>query len=577
MILKSLSIFILSTITLFGLEINQETAKVNLLLHSEVYIDKNQTETITSLQNKKFKPNKNELLGFGYSPNLIVWIKFSLSNTTSNTIEKVIEYDNPLTSYVDFYEGETLKKQDGLLSTTKNRKHLNPILKVQLKPNESKTFFIKASSHITTLIVKLNLMDYQDFKNEEIKHRLILALFFGAMGIIIIYNFIVFLATKELSYLYYVLFFLSISFHHLMYKGLVTLYVSTETMQTLIHNASLIVAMPMVFLALFTQHILVLKQYPKINRLLNYLLILYPIVIVLIMLTEQYQYRSFFLILLLFYLLYITLYAVIKKNQQACFIIFGLILFTTSGLFMYLSSLGILDIYTQYPYYTEFSLVAEVTLFSLALATKIKFLNQEQVKSNENALLLKELRHRVQNNMQTIFSFLVLQREYVNDTKTNEILIDLENRILATSELYLLLELKDQISIIDMEKYLSSIVNNTQNSFQCNEIKIELSTNVKIAPAYAIYCGLIVNEAVTNAFKHAFQGRNDGKINITLFQQDSKYFLSIQDNGIGFKENFQANLGMTILETLAIIQLDGTLNIAKENGTKVDVIWESKK
>ncbi|MGV6831971.1 MAG: hypothetical protein ACWA5P_10500 [bacterium] len=144
MVLKYLTIFILSTIIFFGLDINQKTSKINLLLHSEVYIDKNQTET---------------LLGHRYSPNLIVWIKFFLSNTTSKTIEKVIEYANPLTSLCRILRRGHIKKQDGLLSATENRKYLSPILKIELKPNESKIFFIKS------------FLSYHNLKMGEIKNE----------------------------------------------------------------------------------------------------------------------------------------------------------------------------------------------------------------------------------------------------------------------------------------------------------------------------------------------------------------------------------------------------------------------
>jgi len=358
-----------------------------------------------------------------------------------------------------------------------------------------------------------------------------------------------------------------------MYKGVVTLFVSSEVMEGLIANSSFIVAMPMLFLALFTKHILDLKQYPRLNKTLNYILILYLMLIVVVMFTNQHQYRSIFLMFVLFSLLYMTIYALVKRNKQAYFIIGGLGLFMTSGLFMYLSSSGVYDIYRYVPYYIESSLVLEIMLFSLALASKIKMLTKEKVKAEERKVLLKDLNHRVQNNMQTILSFITLQRDEVLDKNTDHILTSLENRILATSELYALLEVKGESSIVDIRKYFFSITDNLQKSFKRNEITVEINSIVSMNSEYAKYCGLIVNETVTNSFKHAFKHTKSGKIKIELEEKEKHYFLSISDNGSGFKEKFKNSSGMNILDTLVSIQLEGTLNIKQENGTKIEIEW----
>lgn len=559
--------------SLFALEIDETTPYKRLLNDATIYIDHTQSETIQNIQTKEFKAKNESFWGFSYSPKFDVWIKITLKNNSNKTIEKVIEYDNPLTSYVDFYEGELLIKKDGLLAVAKERNTLNPIVNIRLNPHESKVFFIRASSKVTTLIVDLKLWNKKAFEHKEKKHQLILTLFFGAMGIIIVYNFIIFLATRELSYFYYVLFFTSVSFHHFMYKGVAALFIPSDIMQILIHNASFIVAMPMLFLALFVQKILILKQYPKLDKLLNSLLVLYISVVVLVMVTNQHQYRSLFLVFMLLTLFYIAFYALIKKNQQAKFIIVGLGFLISSGLFMYLSSAGIYDVFNDYPYYTEFSLVVEISIFSLALASKIKMLREEKAKSEQRALLLRDLNHRVQNSTQIILSFLILQRDEVNDRRTEEILTSLESRILATSELYTLLEAKDEMSIVDMREYFLLIINNIQKSFKDKEVVIEVHSNIKMRSQYAIHCGLLVNEAVTNAFKHAFHDLKDAKIVIELYEKENSYYLNIKDNGSGFKKNFSDSLGMDIMETLATIQLEGTFNIEERNGTDVVIEW----
>jgi len=570
--LKFVSILLISSTSyLFSLEIDNKTTFNELLSHSEIYKDHNQSETISTVKNRNFEPNSKEILGCGYSPKYDVWIRFTLTNTTSNTIEKIIEYVNPLTSYVEFFEQKKLVKKDGLLDLSKDRQSLNPILQITLKPHQSKEFYIKASSKITTLIVKVNLWNSDTFNKKEMTHQRLLALFFGAMGIVILYNLIIFIATKELSYLFYALFFTTINFHHLVYKGVMSLYIfSSQSMTTLIEYSSFIVALPTIFLALFTQHILKLKQYPKLNRALNYILFLYCIFVITIQVTQSYQYRKFFFIMLVI-LFSIVLYALIKKNKKAYPLIFGWSLFISSGIAMYLSSSGSYDIFTSLPYYTEGSLVLETMLFTLA--SKITIQNQAKIDAEKNRFLLKELNHRVNNNMQTILSVITLQKNEEKDKKIQEVIANIENRMMATVKLYSLLYMKDNKTVVNMHEYLSLITKNIQKTFKRDDIDINIHSDVIMNSEYAIYCGLIVNEAVTNTFKYAFNHTNEGKIDILLVKKENGYYLKIKDNGSGFKKSSQDALGLIIIDTLATLQLEGKLTIERDNGVEINIEW----
>jgi two-component sensor histidine kinase len=360
-----------------------------------------------------------------------------------------------------------------------------------------------------------------------------------------------------------------------MYKGVASLYLfAPEVMVTLITYSSVIVAMPTIFLALFTQNILTLQQYPKLNRILNSLLILYPIIIVIIQITEKYQYRSIFFIITLVYLFIVTCYALFKKNIQARFIIVGWFIYISSGVSMYLSSLGTYDIFEKYPYLTELSLVIEIVVFSLALASKIKMLNQEKLTSQRRALLLKELNHRFKNNMQIILSFIFFQKNKIEDQKVNELLTNLENRIFATTELYSLLDTEDNRIVVDTKKYFSSIVDNIKDSFAQTNVEINILSDINMDSNYVVHCGIIVNEAVTNAFKYAFINQKEGNIKISLYEESNQYHLSIKDNGSGLRDKVQGDsLGMKIIDLLATMQLKGTLNIENTNGVEIKIIW----
>jgi hypothetical protein len=387
--------------SVFALEIEEKRGFENLLIHSEIYIDQNNSLSIKEIKQQPFVQNSQKSLGFGYSPNFTVWVKFKLENKSAKKIEKIIEYANPLTTDVTFFD--PISKQilkDGLTHISPNRESLNPIFSITLEPHSSKTFYIKAYSHITTLIVSVNLWDKKSFYKHEIKHQFILAMFFGAMAIIILYNFLIYWGTKEISYLYYVLFFVSITIHHILYLGLAGLYLlSAHAVALTVEFSAVFVALPAIFLALFTQNILELKQYPKLNKLLTYYLTIFPFLIILFHIIELHKYKNLFSIVLAIFLFFIIIYSVWKRNRQAYFLIVGWSLSIVSGVLMYLSSLGILDIFSSFPYYAEFALISESLIFSFLLADKIKELNREKITIQENFISYQKEEKRKLSNM----------------------------------------------------------------------------------------------------------------------------------------------------------------------------------
>ncbi len=594
---------------LFALDIDAKKTFYDLLPHAQIYIDHNRSDTISTVQDKDFQPNSKKMLSYGYSPDFDVWIRFDLHNTSSQTIHRIIEYENPLTSTIMLYEvnPDRLLGKDGLLATAEDRKSIHPSFKITLLPNESKTFYIKATSDITTLIVQMKLWNEDAFYKEEIHYQSILALFFGAMGIIIIYNFIIYLSIRDRSYLYYVLAFIGITMHHLLYKGIANLYIlSHESIFATIKYSTFIVAIPTLFLSLFTMSILNTQQYPKLNRFLQYSIGIFIFLTTLFFLLDLNQLRSIIPVVLLFILFGTTIYALLRNNRQAKFIMIGWILFFTSALLMFLSSWGIYDIFTSYPYFTEFSITAESVIFSLSLADKIKQLNEEKIfvqndfiayqkeeterlssmimektkdlskTLDEKKLLLRELNHRVKNSMQTIISFLRLQGDETKSKEGKKILQNIENKVFAINDFYALLNTDENISTINAYDYFSSLIGNVEKSFQKPHITINLDTKTQLKPDDALYCGFILNEAITNIYQHAFNHTNSGEALITLDKNDNIYHFIIKDNGIGFAYDATSDtLGLIIIDILAKNQLGGELRIDTENGTEINILWSN--
>lgn len=592
-----------------SVEINQTVASLELLSSSKIYIDHTRALHIDDILEGKvhFEENKEKLLGYGFSPNFDVWIAFTLHNNSEKSIEKILEYNNPITTYLTFFDPDKHYKmqKDGLFTINPERKSINPIFTLHVKAGETKTYYLKASSYITTLIVKLTLWDTQAFYEKEIQHQLILALFFGAMAILGLYNLFIFFFTRDNSYFFYFLYIFGVLVHHAIYIGIGTIYLLNQAWIMLsIHYASLIASFPIFALALFTKSFLQTKCYPRLHSLINVFLILLPLSVVIFTSTDSFnRYRNLLVVIVLAYLLFVTIYAALKKNRQAYFILVGWCAIFLAILFMLLSSTGIFNIYLHFPYFIEASLVFEAMIFSIALADRIKQLQSDRetaqqqlifqqknekerltlqveektdhlkVALDEKEILLKELNHRVKNNMQMIVSLIRLQNDDLEDERLKDVLTTIQNRISTMKHLHELLYKQNQISYVNTFDYFDLLLEDIQDSYSNGEVLIDVCIEAQLKIEEAIYCGIILNELVTNSFKYAFVD-GKGHIWIHLEKQKDSYILSVKDDGIGYNtQTSYDSLGLTLVNTLAKDQLKGTITINAINGVNVIITW----
>ena len=609
--LLQLFIFILLMSTSYGktITVDNLTRFQDILNQSEVYIDTTKAFSFDDIlrYNHDFETNEKLLLAYGYSPNFNVWVRFTLKNDTKQKIKKVLEYDNALTTHIEFYAPKENVKKDGLLSINPHRKTISPTFEITLNPGEEKTYYIKASSNITTLIIKLNLWDAQYFYSEEVKHQFILALFFGAMLILGLYNLFIYFFTRDISYFYYVLYIMGVIIHHSLYVGVAHIYLlKPEWIIYTLEMVAAIVALPIFAMGLFTRSFLNTVQYPKIDKVLIALLIIVPISVLFFLFSNQFQqYRYLFLLILLVYLVFVTIYGAFKKNRQAYFVLFGWVIIAIAIICMMLSSLGVFNIYESFPYIVEAAIAAEMVIFSIALADRInslqkeknivtqKLLDQQQNETNrleikvnektkdlkvalgEKELLLKELNHRVKNNMQTIVSLIRLQSDNFEEERMLDVFITIQNRINAIGQIHELLYKQDNLSHIDAYEYFDLLIDELNNSYE-NNININFDIQTQLSIEDSIYCGLILNELVSNAYKYAYEDRQ-GDITISLTREKGFYKLCVSDKGKGFpKDQDHSNsLGLSLVETLSKKQLKGEFEISSENGVEVTVKWSN--
>ncbi|WP_103670323.1 histidine kinase dimerization/phosphoacceptor domain -containing protein [Pseudanabaena sp. BC1403] len=190
-------------------------------------------------------------------------------------------------------------------------------------------------------------------------------------------------------------------------------------------------------------------------------------------------------------------------------------------------------------------------------------------------VLLKELHHRVKNNLQIISGLLYLQARQVEDPKTREIINSSRDRIQAMSLLHEKLYRAKDLDNIDFIAYIQGLTRNLTNSYASNSAGISLNINadpITVDIDTAIYCGLIINELVSNSYKYAFPEGRSGQIMIEFARDEANsYTLTVRDNGVGMAEaidlKYAKNLGLQLVYSLATKQLKGKVVLENCHGT----------
>lgn len=218
--------------------------------------------------------------------------------------------------------------------------------------------------------------------------------------------------------------------------------------------------------------------------------------------------------------------------------------------------------------------VTEISLVGHDITEK-KLSEKEIVESlKEKEVLLKEIHHRVKNNLQVISSILNLQSSFVKDEKTLEILDESRNRIRSMAIIHENLYRTTNFSSIDFTSYLQNLCTNLISSYHVYsgivEFKDEME-KIDLVLDQAIPCGLLVNELITNSIKYAFPSKQEGQITVGLEEKDETIYLRIEDNGIGLPKDFDMmktdTLGLQLVSTL-VEQLDGEITVRNHQGTK---------
>ena len=213
--------------------------------------------------------------------------------------------------------------------------------------------------------------------------------------------------------------------------------------------------------------------------------------------------------------------------------------------------------------------------------TKIKIAEKGLKESiGEKEILLKEIHHRVKNNLMIISSLLSLQSRYIEDKASQEMFKESQNRARSMALIHERLYQSTDLKRINFGDYIRSLATELFNTYGANFGHIKLKINVEdifLDINTAIPLGLIVNEIITNSLTHAFPEGKTGEINVEFHPKDDHYEFTVKDDGIGFPDDieFQTtdSLGLQLIINLTD-QINGDIELDRSNGTALKITFK---
>ncbi len=327
---------------------------------------------------------------FGFTKS-IFWIKTQITNDTNITSKYVLHFSYTLLDYIDIYEvknNQLIKKREtGDLRVYKNDGFLaEPTYFVNLEANEKKTFIIKVQTQ-GSMHIDLSVIDYEEYISRGIEKIQISMLYFGAVFIMLMYNFILYLYLRDKSYLYYVVFHLDFLFFTLAFNGLA--FASLWPSLPVLNNFAIpfFMSMATTLAAIFVIDFLNIKDdIPKVYKLIKSM-ILISIVATFLILILSYQLATLIIIFISFIYIIIILAVsayshFISKNPNAKFFALAWFFLLMGVFIVHFKNLGLLPVNLFTSYAAFIGAFIELTLLSSALAYRYKLQKEEIVKKD---------------------------------------------------------------------------------------------------------------------------------------------------------------------------------------------------
>ena len=218
----------------------------------------------------------------------------------------------------------------------------------------------------------------------------------------------------------------------------------------------------------------------------------------------------------------------------------------------------------------------------LDITERKRYEDRLEASLREKEVIIKEVHHRVKNNMQVISGFLELQSNYIDDPQAVEKLIECQRRVRTMALVHEKLYQSRTLGVINAAEYIKSLIADLMNSYTIStpvDVTVDVD-DVNITLDMAIPCGLIINELVTNSLKYAYAGRATGKLTLVMHhQEDHTFSLTVQDDGVGLPPDYEArseaSLGTQLVSVL-VRQLGGVIKTESDHGARFTITFPEK-
>ncbi len=607
---------------------DSNSGDINVGRSLEIYEDSTNLLTIKDVSKLNSFKNYNEVIpSFGLSKSTF-WAKFDFINK-SDFDEFLLHIDKiDVEKLVVYFKdsNNNFAKQNSILNTRSFSKK-SFLYDIYLKKNETKTIYIQFKtkwSVVFPVMIDHKLFTYEKLFNDE----LINGMFTGIFLVMFLYNLFLYFSIRDKSYLYYV----SYIFLFLVFQLLEDGYFYDHINKSIYISYGLAIRLIPILAGIsalyFVRYFVKAPIYvPKIDKY-HKLIIAFYVVNIFIALKSNLEHLSYLClntasILATIYAIILG-FAVIKKGfKPAWFFIVAWSILMLSVFYYSLSHLGVLPYHPITEHILKIGSVIEIILLSLGLANRINVLKSEKEssqaqalqlinekkniienqnthlenmvaertkkleirnniiskKNREKSIMMREIHHRVKNNLQMISSMVRIQSRYVSDNNSQESLKQVERRIQTMALLHEKIYQSENLTEIDIEEYIESILfdlltiynleQNTTYTLKISKYKYQTET--------VLFLGLLINELLTNALKHVLKYEIKGHISISLYSIDSLNHTLIISNS-GKKMNIEdfynsKSLGNHLIKNF-VKQLDGQLSIDNNPETTFSVVFK---
>lgn len=591
------------------------------LLESKYTIDVDRKLTIESAYTEKFhfRELKHDDTSFGFS-DARIWVYIKIKNITDHELSNVVKFPYPLHDYITVYEYQDSKLIDKYLTgdltnfDTRKIKTNTFVIPYTIQAHETKEIMFRIDSD-SSLNIGMEFLSLDEFYSSSSQKDLFLGSYYGAVFIMLIYNFVLYLIIREHIYIDYVTFHFSYLFLQLGLNGLAFQYLYPTFPALNSYFIPIMFTLANYFSMQFTSSFLNLKKHtPMIDAFFS----IFKNIFLLTLLLSFYMPYSFIvttmvlLSMINIFSMFITGIYIwyINRSIESKFFIAAWSFLLIGALLEEMQNLGVIPMSAITIHGAQIGQFFELALFSFALAYRynIIYIRLSKVESDLRGLnkslevkveertrdldeknsqlsmevhkqnvLFRELYHRVKNNLQIISGLLSLQSRRVKEESSQVIFEETNQRIKAMALIHEKLYQSDDYESVNMQEYTKNLVSEMRQSFHTENLKFNIyCEDIKLNLEVAVPMGLIINELVTNAIKYAFpETQQHQNISIQMYLADNDTFiLEVYDNGRGVDlKKITQGFGFKLLESLARYQLKGVINTYNDNGLHHQIIF----